>query len=153
MVGFTVGSVFLFTDYRASWLALAAGLIGMGVSMFSGMPAMVRTRFATPTVGREWMVGEEGEAVTAVDPEGTVRIKGALWRALTNRATPIPVGDPVRVAAIDGLVLEVEPLDGAAMDYREMRDRRKGPEADDGSQTAGTTTGAPAAPDKDTDPS
>ncbi|MFM7062144.1 MAG: NfeD family protein [Actinomycetes bacterium] len=133
MVGFTVGSVFLFTDYRSSWLALAAGLLGMGVSMFSGMPAMVRTRFATPTVGREWMVGEEGEAVTAVDPEGTVRIKGALWRALTNRATPIQAGDPLRVAAIDGLVLEVEPLEGAAMDYREMRDRRKG--------TAGTADG------------
>ncbi len=130
MVGFTVGSVFLFTDYRASWLALAAGLIGMGVSMFSGMPAMVRTRFATPTVGREWMVGEEGEAVTGIDPEGTVRVKGALWRALTNRATPIPAGDPVRVAAIDGLVLEVEPLEGAAMDYREMRDRRKGADED-----------------------
>jgi membrane-bound serine protease (ClpP class) len=126
MVAFTIGSVFLFTDYRASWLALIAGLAGMGVSMFSGMPAMVRTRFATPTVGREWMVGEEGEAVTAVDPEGTVRVNGGLWRALTNRATPIPQGDPVRVAAIDGLVLEVEPLEGAAMDYREMRDRRKG---------------------------
>ena len=91
---------------------------------------MVRTRFATPTVGREWMVGEEGEAVTGIDPEGTVRVKGALWRALTNRATPIPAGDPVRVAAIDGLVLEVEPLEGAAMDYREMRDRRKGADED-----------------------
>jgi membrane-bound serine protease (ClpP class) len=34
-------------------------------------------------------------------------------------------GDVVRVAAIDGLVLEVEPLEGAAMDYREMRDKKK----------------------------
>ena len=68
--------------------------------------------------------------------------KGALWRALTNRATPIPAGDPVRVAAIDGLVLEVEPLEGAAMDYREMRDRRKGADedgADDGKDAGGTT--------------
>jgi len=125
MLGFTVGSVALFTDYRPSWIALGAGLLGIGVSMFSGMPAMVRTRFATPTVGREWMLGEEGEAMSAIDPEGTVRLRGALWRARTNRATPMETGDVVRVAAIDGLVLEVEPLEGAAMDYREMRDKKK----------------------------
>ena len=39
-------------------------------------------------------------------------------------------GEPIRVVAIDGLVLEVEPEEGGAIDYREMRDRRKGSEAD-----------------------
>jgi hypothetical protein len=29
------------------------------------------------------------------------------------------VGDPVRVVAIEGLVLEVEPEEGGARDYRE----------------------------------
>ena len=75
---------------------------------------MVRTRFSTPTIGRGWMIGEEGEAVTAVDPEGVVRVRGAPWRARTNRATPVPAGDPVRVVEVDGLLLEVEPLEGAA---------------------------------------
>lgn len=125
MVMFTVGSLALFTSFRPSWLALVAGLGGMGVAMFSGMPAMVRTRFATPTVGRESMVGEEGEVVAAVEPEGVVRVRGALWRARTNRATPVLAGEPVRVAGIDGLVLEVEPLEGAAMDYREARQQRR----------------------------
>ncbi len=45
-------------------------------------------------------------------------VLGAPWRARTNRATPIPAGAPVRVAAIDGLLLEVEPLEGAAKDHR-----------------------------------
>lgn len=121
---FLVGSLFLFTEFRPTWLALLAGIAGMAVTMFSGMPAMVRTRFGTPTIGREWMVGEEGEAVTAVDPDGTVRVRGALWRARTNRATPVAAGEALRVAEIDGLLLEVEPLDGAARDYREMRDKR-----------------------------
>ncbi len=93
--------------------------------MYSGMPAMVRTRFGTPTIGRDWMVGEEGTAVTDVDPDGTVRISGALWRARTNRATPIDEGDVVRVVEIDGLLLEVEPEQGGAMDYREMREKRQ----------------------------
>ncbi|MFZ4519674.1 MAG: NfeD family protein [Microthrixaceae bacterium] len=125
MTMFTVGSAFLFTEFRPTWIALLVGVIGIGVTMFSGMPAMVRTRFATPTIGREWMVGEMGSAATAVDPEGVVTVRGAPWRALTNRATPIAEGDAVRVVAIDGLVLEVEPEEGGAIDYREMRNRRK----------------------------
>ena len=96
-------------------------MVGIAVTMFSGMPAMVRTRFGTPTIGRESMVGEEGTAVSDVDPDGTVRIRGALWRARTNRATPISAGEVVRVVEIDGLLLEVEPEEGGAKDYREMR--------------------------------
>jgi len=146
MAAFTVGSAFLFTEFRPTWIALAAGLIGIGVTMFSGMPAMVRTRFATPTIGREWMVGELGDAATAVEPEGTVRVRDALWRARANRATPIAAGDRIRVVAIDGLVLEVEPEEGGAIDYREMRNRRKGavvPDAGDGD------AGDPPAPTAD----
>ena len=73
MAGVTVGSLALFSTFRPSWLALATGLIGIGVSMFSGMPAMVRTRFATPTVGRTWMVGEDGQDVSLGDARRAVR--------------------------------------------------------------------------------
>jgi len=88
------------------------------------MPTMVRTRFSTPTIGREWMLGEVGEAVEDVSPDGVVRINDALWKARTNRATPVLAGARVRVAAVEGLVLEVEPEDGAARDYRERRSNR-----------------------------
>ncbi len=121
---FTIGSVFLFSEFRPTWIALVVGIVGMAVVVFSGMPAMVRTRFATPTIGREQLVGELGRAVEGVDPEGTVEVLGGLWRARTNRATPIPSGGSVRVVSIDGLVLEVEPEVGGAIDYREMRKRR-----------------------------
>jgi membrane-bound serine protease (ClpP class) len=50
-----------------------------------------------------------------------VEVRGAPWRARTNRATPVPVGDAVRVVEVDGLLLEVEPLEGAAKDHRERR--------------------------------
>ena len=133
MVAFSVGSVFLFVEFRPTWIALLAGIAGMGVVVFSGMPAMIRTRFATPTIGREWMIGELGQASSEINPEGMVLIRGAQWRARTNRATPVLVGDSIRVVEIDGLVLGVEPEEGGAMDYREMRSGRKGepePEAD-----------------------
>jgi len=121
-----IGSWFLFepvpgSSMRPSWLALIAGIGGIALTFIVGMPSMVRTRFATPTIGREWMIGQEGNAVEAVDPEGLVTVGSATWRARTNRATPIAAGDPIRVAGIDGVTLDVEPLEGAARDYREMR--------------------------------
>jgi membrane-bound serine protease (ClpP class) len=67
------------------------------------------------------MVGEMGRAVSPIAPDGVVQIRGALWRAFTNRATPIDELDAVRVTGIEGLVLEVEPETGAARDYRERR--------------------------------
>ncbi len=121
-----VGSLWLYepvtgTSLWPSWLALITGIVGVMLTFIVGMPSMTRTRFATPTVGREWMIGAEGEAVTAIDPEGTVQVRDGEWHARTNRATPIDAGEPLRVAAIDGVTLEVEPLEGAAKDYREMR--------------------------------
>jgi len=95
-----------------------------------GMPSMVRTRFATPTIGREWMIGQTGVAVENIDPEGLVEVGNARWRARTNRATPVSVGDPIRVAAIDGITLEIEPLEGAARDYREHRTKHAPTELD-----------------------
>ena len=62
------------------------------------------------------MIGEMGSAKTGIDPEGVVDLRGGSWRARTNRATPIPAGEPVRVVAIDGLLLEVEPQTGGAKD-------------------------------------
>ena len=93
----------------------------MALAMVSGMPAMVRARFGTPTIGRESMVGELGEAVGSIDPDGVVAVRGATWRARTNRATPIGAGEQARVVAIDGLTLEVEPEEGGARDYRDGR--------------------------------
>jgi membrane-bound serine protease (ClpP class) len=67
------------------------------------------------------MVGELGEAAVAIDPLGVAEVRGAQWRARTNRATPLKRGDRLRVVAIDGYTLEVEPEVGGAKDHRERR--------------------------------
>ncbi|HEX7096717.1 MAG TPA: NfeD family protein, partial [Acidimicrobiales bacterium] len=121
IVTLVVGSVWLYDGMSLSWITLLVGIAGTCLGMISGMPAMVRTRFSTPTIGREWMIGELGVAESPVDPDGVVRVRDALWRARTNRATPIPVGGSIRVVEINGLILEVEPEEGGARDYRERR--------------------------------
>jgi membrane-bound serine protease (ClpP class) len=104
-----------------SWITLLAAFVGMTLAMYAGMPTMVRTRFSTPTIGREWMIGELGEARTDIAPDGVITLRDAPWRARTNRATPIHQHERARVVAIEGLVLEVEPEGGGARDYRERR--------------------------------
>jgi membrane-bound serine protease (ClpP class) len=85
-------------------------LAGVALFMLAAMPSVVRARFSTPTIGRESMVGETGRATASLGPEGMVRVREALWRARTNRATPIAAGERVRVVGVEGLVLEVEPV-------------------------------------------
>lgn len=116
---FVVGTFLLYDGVPMSRVTAGAGIIGAVLYAYSGMPSMVRTRFSTPTIGRKWMIGEMGEAVTAVDPEGTVKVRDVTWRAITNRATPVEKGGAIRVVGIDRLVLEIEPEEGAARDYRE----------------------------------
>ena len=123
---FVLGSWFLYSplpgnDLRLGWLTLFVGISGVLLTFVVGMPSMVRTRFATPTIGRDWMIGSIGLAVGAIDPEGVAQVGEAKWRARTNRATPLAAGAELRVIAIDGVTLEVEPVEGAARDYRERR--------------------------------
>jgi len=118
-VSFVLGSLFLFDGVSVSWVTLLIAFVGMTLAMVAGMPTMVRSRFSTPTIGRDWMIGELGSARTDIDPDGVVTLRDAPWRARTNRATPIRKDEAARVVAIEGLVLEVEPEDGGARDYRE----------------------------------
>ncbi|MEM7091997.1 MAG: NfeD family protein [Actinomycetota bacterium] len=124
-IALVVGTVTLYRDgVSMSWIPMVVGIVGITMMMVTGMPTMVRTRFSTPTIGREWMIGSLGEAVEDVDPDGVVTIDDALWKARTNRATPVSAGDRVRVVAVEGLVLEIEPESGGARDYRERRGSR-----------------------------
>jgi membrane-bound serine protease (ClpP class) len=120
------GSIWLFggsARLDPTWWVLVVVIGATVLFMLSAMTAMVRSRFSTPTIGREELVGEMGLAEADVDPDGVVRIRDALWRARTNRATPIHAGDAVRVVSIEGVVLEVEPEEGGARDHRERRRR------------------------------
>lgn len=126
LLAFTISSIFLFPVFdqqslRVSWLSLLVGIGGIALTFVSGMPSMTRTRFATPTIGRERLIGEVGMAISDISPDGAVQIGAARWKARTNRATPVKTGEMARVVAIDGIVLQVEPEEGGARDYRERR--------------------------------
>lgn len=114
-----------------AWWIIALVCLSVGSFYVLAMPSFVRSRFSTPAVGREGMIGQLGIAEVPVSPEGVVLIRGARWRAFTNRATPISAGDGARVVAVQGLMLEVEPETGGARDYRDRSPKRTATEDPD----------------------
>jgi membrane-bound serine protease (ClpP class) len=83
-------------------LVLAIALEGLEVLFW--MRFLRRYRVAT---GAEGMVGEVGVVAEPCRPDGTVRLRGEIWRArCRGGAGP---GETVEVTAVDGLTLEVEP--------------------------------------------
>jgi membrane-bound serine protease (ClpP class) len=75
------------------------------------LTTVVRARFSTVTIGREGFVGRTGTAVSAFEPDGVVEVDGARWRATSYRAAGIAPGDAVSVVAVEGITLEVAPVD------------------------------------------
>jgi membrane protein implicated in regulation of membrane protease activity len=109
------------------WLAVGGGL-AVAVRWWDLAPAWALAGFAAwlakdallyPIVHRAYEpdgfashgpVREHGVADTAIDGEGWVRIGPERWRArLAPGAAPIAAGAPVRVVALRGHELEVEP--------------------------------------------
>jgi membrane protein implicated in regulation of membrane protease activity len=83
----------------------------VGAVAFELTEAWVLIRWSqrrTVSMGAETLVGETGEVVDALRPEGRVRVQGELWRARSPAEEELPAGAAVRVRALDGLVLEVE---------------------------------------------
>jgi membrane-bound serine protease (ClpP class) len=128
VITLVAGSLTLYggdSSLRPAWWVVLAVVASAILFYTFAVPSFIRARFSTPTLGREGMVGEMGTAEVAIDPDGVVVIREARWRARTNRATPIAAGELCRVVSVEGLVLEVEPETGGAIDYRDRARKRK----------------------------
>ncbi len=68
---------------------------------------IVRARRNKVITGAEGMIGETGVAYSPLEPEGRIFVRGEYWNAVSS--VPVKAGAPVRVTAIHGLVLSVEP--------------------------------------------
>ncbi len=93
------------------WTALAIS-VPLGLITAFLMTIALRARRNKVTTGIEGLIGEIGTAQTALAPEGKVFVHGEIWNAVAS--APIGVGEQVRVRKLDGLRLEVEPVNVAA---------------------------------------
>jgi len=72
----------------------------------------IRARRSKVTTGTSGMIGLTGRAETAVAPQGTIFVRGELWKARSRMN--IAPGERVRVTGMDGLTLDVEAEEDSA---------------------------------------
>lgn len=96
---------------RPSWWIVTVITASVTAFYVVGMRTVARARFSTPTIGRSHLVGRRGLAVTGFDPDGVVEVEGARWQATAHREAGLRPGDPVVVRAVEGPVLEVDPVE------------------------------------------
>jgi membrane-bound serine protease (ClpP class) len=69
---------------------------------------VIKARRNKVITGEEGMVDEIGEARTPLTPRGKVFVRGEYWDA--ESTAPVQPGARVRVVAVAGLLLKVEPI-------------------------------------------
>jgi membrane-bound serine protease (ClpP class) len=107
-----LGSLFLFDEGKSD-LAVNPVLIG-ATSAVLAVLALAIGRLLVRIVRLPWrsmqanLVGQRAEVAAAIRPDapGRVRLLGENWKARAERE--LPVGAPVVVTRVDGLVVEVE---------------------------------------------
>jgi membrane-bound serine protease (ClpP class) len=110
IVAAVIGSLILidvpYPELRLPLKLVLAVVIPFGVIFTFILRLAIRARRAKVTTGTSGMIGLTGRAETAIAPEGTVFVRGELWKARSQMS--IVPGESVRVIGMDGLTLDVE---------------------------------------------
>ncbi|TKA91093.1 nodulation protein NfeD [Guyparkeria sp. SB14A] len=111
LAAFTAGSIMLWDDPNLN-VALPL-IIGVAIAI-AGFSIWVLGRFLDvrrkkPATGYEEMIGMQGIAKEDFERTGRVFVHSELWTADSRH--PVRAGQAVRVVAIDGLRLTVEPIE------------------------------------------
>jgi len=116
LVAFTLGSIMLFRvpeaiGFGLSWRVVVPATVATAAFFLFAVGLGLKAQRRQAATGLEGLVGEEGEARTPLapaGPTGKVFVHGELWNA--RAAVPVEVGTRVRVVAVRGLEVTVEPL-------------------------------------------
>jgi membrane-bound serine protease (ClpP class) len=96
-----------------SWSVIITA-VGVSTLFFLFVAGMgLKAQRAKPTMGLEAMIGETGHALSELNPGGTVRMHGEIWKAVTATGL-IPEGNKVIVTGFLNFTLQVEPFNEPA---------------------------------------
>jgi membrane-bound serine protease (ClpP class) len=112
IIAMVIGSIILI-DTDVPGFVVSRSLIGAIATVGSlGLMAIigfaVKARQRPVVAGREQLVGQTATALEDFDRSGHVYIHGERWNARSS--APVKQGDTVEVARVDGLTLEVRPM-------------------------------------------
>ena len=112
LLALLIGSVMIVRDVPGVHVGydfiIPVALTFGGLFFFLGRLAL-RAQRQRPTTGVEGLVGLTGQTLTAIEPDrsGQVAVRGEIWRATST--APLRARQRVRILAVDGLTLKVEP--------------------------------------------
>jgi membrane-bound serine protease (ClpP class) len=118
LIAFVIGSVILIdTDipgYGVPFALIGGFAVASAAFLMLMVGVALKARRRPVVSGREELIGSAGEVLEDFDEEGWARVHSETWRV--RAAMPLKAGQRVRVAAMDGLVLDVvaEPGQGQA---------------------------------------
>jgi membrane-bound serine protease (ClpP class) len=126
LVAFVIGSIILM-DSDVPGFAVSQGIIGGvaaagGAAMLSLIYMLMRSRNRPVVSGAEGMLGQTAEALEDFIGHGNVFLDGERW--LAESLEQVHKGQHVRVTAIHGLVVNIEPIDPEVASGR-LSDRAK----------------------------
>ncbi|MDD3826863.1 MAG: nodulation protein NfeD [Anaerolineae bacterium] len=108
VVSLVAGALLLFNSplYRVSISAIVGVALVTGLFFAFAMTKVMQIRRRPSVTGTEGLIGQLGEARTALEPEGTVFVRGELWQAESLEG-PIEKGERVEIAGVHGFRLQV----------------------------------------------
>ncbi|MHB8453409.1 MAG: NfeD family protein [Acidiferrobacterales bacterium] len=113
VIAFVVGSVMLLDTespgFGVSWWLIGSVSLVSAAFFMTVVTLALKARRRPVVTGREELIGAVGEALSAFEADGRVRVHSEEWQAHTR--LPLARGQKVRVVGIKGLVLSVEPYD------------------------------------------
>jgi membrane-bound serine protease (ClpP class) len=113
LVAMTFGSIMLFNDpdpaLHASLQVIVPVVLVTGAFFVVGVYLSIRSLRKKPTTGGGALIGQEGDARTAIgDTGGSVFVAGAHWNAFSDEK--IAEGKRIRVIEVKGMSLKVEEI-------------------------------------------
>lgn len=113
-----VASILAFYDapIEAQWLTFLFGGAFLFFLLYRWAKRFMRTGGPTPGVGAERLVGLTAIVTASIEPDdvgrlGRVQIGGEQWGAISDASEPLPIGARVRVLAVTGTRVVVEPIE------------------------------------------
>jgi membrane-bound serine protease (ClpP class) len=121
VMAFLLGGLFLFRPFQPAspalpdlsvslWIVVLSTAM-MGSFVFLVVGKMIQTRRSPLKTGYEQYIGQEGIVHQKLEPAGRVRFQSQIWFAEARPEQLIAVGQRVRIVAVEGLTLIVEPME------------------------------------------
>ncbi|RKY90956.1 nodulation protein NfeD, partial [candidate division KSB1 bacterium] len=111
IVSMVLGSLMLFESpypfLKVSLSVIIPAVITTVLFFLLAIGLGIRAQWRKPATGKEGIIGEVGVALTRIYDGGQVKIHGEIWKATAEK--PIKKGRKVKVVAVQGLCLKVQP--------------------------------------------